>query len=167
MKYFIILSIILFINVNAKAQEKTIIDTLRVSVLDTAFFLKLPVKPHYSPVSIFLKTQYYYLLVERKNAYYIISNERERTVTEKLCVKGNCDIKKISWYTKSARLKGVRFYEKSSSRIETYNRKGVPKKISYFDDKGNLKKDEFYTNGKLKKIRSYIRFNKYTTEYIK
>lgn len=161
------LLLILLANLSLKAQNSTVVDTLRVSVLDTTLFTKLLVRPRYSPVSIFLKPEYYYRLIAIKDAYYIISNDEDRTVTEKLCVKGVCDTTKLSWHTKSGKLLGVRYYEKRGSRIENLTRKGIPKKISYFDEKGNLKKIKFYSRGKLKKVRRHIYFNKYTTEYIK
>ena len=166
----IMLLIMLLFNLSIKAQHDAV-DTLRVSELDTTLFIKKDrVIRHYSPLPDFLRPKprpEYLRKFEIQDAYYIISNTKERTVTEQLCIKGICDTIKLSWYAKSGKLLGVRYYEKRGSRIENLTRKGIPKKISYFDEKGDLKKIEFYSRDKLKKIRSYTHFNTYTTEYIK
>ena len=190
----IILLLILLINCSAKAQNEDSIDTLRVSKLDTTLFVKMYSPWRYSPLPDFLRGRMKPFYVKIKpnfnlNTYYIIYNKDNR-VSEEGYYKNDIWYRRLLYsYTKSGELFRIYFDKNDTTTEEAFfkegipkeiiytinkinkikevlNRKGIPKKIFYFDN-GSLKKVEFYSRGKLKKIRSYTFFNKYTTEYIK
>ncbi len=165
MKY-IIFSFILFISDHLSAQDVINTDTIRISRLDTAFVMKMEGLTR-APCQKPRWVTYYRVKTSIPDAYYIIFDENNNIRREGNYVKGVAYDETTYYYSKLNRLLLMTFMEDGRHvRTEVLNRKGRPKKISYRDKKnGDVIKEEFYSNGKLKKVRNYYGFNSYRTTH--
>ena len=166
MKNLVILFMLLT-SINLSAQEAITLDTIRISRLDTAFVMKLGGVTH-RPCQKPRFVTYYKMKESVPDAYYIIVDEEDKIRRAGNFKEGISYDEITYYYNKSSRLTSVIYMEEGRHvRTEVLDRNRAPKIIRYYSKKSsNVIKEEFYTHGKLKKVRNYYGFaNSYRTTH--